>query len=47
MRHSIVRTAGLFGLWLILTSVNPTDIPGVLAAVMADQASLRLLPSGP
>ena len=42
------RTAGLFGLWLILTAADPADLAvGVFAAVAATWVSLRLLPAAP
>jgi multicomponent Na+:H+ antiporter subunit E len=43
----IVRAASLFGLWLLLTGAQPSDlIIGVLAAAAGTWVSLRLMPPG-
>jgi multicomponent Na+:H+ antiporter subunit E len=43
----LARTAGFFAFWVILSGLNPADLPvGVLAAVIATWSSLRLLPPG-
>ncbi len=42
-----MRAIGFFGFWLILSGVQPADLPiGALAAVIATWVSLRLLPPG-
>ena len=47
LRGPLVRTVSLIGFWLILTGFNLADLPaGMLAAVIAAWASLRLLPPG-
>ena len=43
----LARTAGFLAFWVILSGLNPADLPvGVLAAVIATWSSLRLLPPG-
>ncbi len=45
---AVARGALFFGIWLALTGAEPFGMPfGVLAALCATQASLRLLPPGP
>jgi multicomponent Na+:H+ antiporter subunit E len=45
---ALARGALFFGLWLVLTGADPFGLPfGLLAALCATQASLRLLPPGP
>jgi multicomponent Na+:H+ antiporter subunit E len=44
---ALVRATGLFAFWLILTGFKAADlIVGVLAAVLATWASMRLMPRG-
>jgi multicomponent Na+:H+ antiporter subunit E len=46
-RAALVRATGFFLFWLILTGFDAADlIAGVLAAIFATWASLRLLPPG-
>ena len=43
----LARTAGFLAFWVILSGLNPADLPvGALAAVIATWSSLRLLPPG-
>jgi multicomponent Na+:H+ antiporter subunit E len=45
MMHSLARTAGFFGFWVILTGFNVADVlAGIPAAAIAAGVSLRLLP---
>ena len=45
---AVCRAATFFGFWIVLTRAAPDDIPaGLLAAVAASWASLRLLPAEP
>jgi multicomponent Na+:H+ antiporter subunit E len=45
---AVARGALFFGIWLALTGAEPFGLPfGLLAALCATQASLRLLPPGP
>jgi multicomponent Na+:H+ antiporter subunit E len=44
---AVSRAVGFIGLWLVLSGVEPADLPaGVLAVVAATWTSLRLLPPG-
>src|SRR5215469_3909831 len=46
-RPAIIRAAGFFALWTILTGSNPADlVAGVVAAWVANWASLHLMPPG-
>jgi multicomponent Na+:H+ antiporter subunit E len=46
-RPAIIRAAGFFALWTILTGSNPADlVAGVVAAWVATWASLHLMPPG-
>src|SRR5271168_4220876 len=43
----IIRTAGLFAFWLVLSGFKPSDLlVGAVAAVAATWTSLQLLPPG-
>ncbi|MCE2920729.1 MAG: Na+/H+ antiporter subunit E [Roseomonas sp.] len=45
---ALARGAVFFGLWLVLTGAEPLGLPfGLIAALCATYASLRLLPPGP
>ena len=45
---SIFRAAGFFGFWLVLTDADAGDLAaGLVAAVAATWASLRLMPAQP
>jgi multicomponent Na+:H+ antiporter subunit E len=45
---AISRSIGFFGFWLVLTGADPDDLAaGLLAAVAATWASLRLMPAQP
>jgi multicomponent Na+:H+ antiporter subunit E len=45
--RALIRAAGFFGFWLILSGFSLVDLPvGALAAVIATWVSLRLLPPG-
>jgi multicomponent Na+:H+ antiporter subunit E len=45
---AVARGALFFGIWLALTGADPFGLPfGLLAALCATQASLRLLPPSP
>ena len=45
---AVARGALFFGIWLALTGAEPFGLPfGLLAALCATQASLRLLPPSP
>jgi len=45
---AVARGALFFGIWLALTSAEPFGLPfGLLSALCATQASLRLLPPSP
>ncbi len=45
---AISRSIGFFGFWLILTGADPSDlVAGLVAAVAATWASLRLMPVQP
>jgi multicomponent Na+:H+ antiporter subunit E len=45
---AILRAAGLFGFWLVLTGADTGDLAaGLVAAVAATWASLRLMPAQP
>jgi multicomponent Na+:H+ antiporter subunit E len=47
-RHAAGRAVAFFGVWLVLSAADPGAlVPGVLAALAAALASLRLLPPGP
>jgi multicomponent Na+:H+ antiporter subunit E len=47
-RAGLLRGAGFLGLWVVLIGSRPADLaPGLLAAIFATWASLRLLPPGP
>ncbi|MCA3279612.1 MAG: Na+/H+ antiporter subunit E [Roseomonas sp.] len=44
---ALARGAVFFGLWLVLTGADPFGLPfGLIAAICATYASLRLLPPG-
>ena len=44
---AVSRSVAFIGLWLVLSGVEPADLPaGVLAVVAATWTSLRLLPPG-
>jgi multicomponent Na+:H+ antiporter subunit E len=44
----VLRAAGFLGLWLVLSGVDPADLPAAAVAVgAATWASLRLLPPAP
>jgi multicomponent Na+:H+ antiporter subunit E len=44
---SPARAAGFLALWLILSGLNPSDLPtGLIAAAVATLASVHLLPPG-
>ena len=46
-RSAIFRAAGYFGFWLVLTDADSADVAaGLVAAVAATWASLRLMPAG-
>jgi multicomponent Na+:H+ antiporter subunit E len=46
-RAAIPRAVGFLGLWLLLSGVDPADLPAAAVAVVAATwASLRLLPPG-
>jgi len=48
LRPALIRGAGFYVLWVMLTGDNPTDLAaGVVAALAGGWASLRLLPPGP
>ncbi len=43
----LARAGGFFGLWLMISSGSPSDLPiGLAVAASATWASVRLLPSG-
>jgi multicomponent Na+:H+ antiporter subunit E len=43
----LARAGGFFGLWLMISSGSPSDLPiGLAVAAAATWASVRLLPSG-
>ncbi len=45
---AISRSIGFFGFWLVLTGADPSDlVAGLVAAVAATWASLRLMPGQP
>ena len=48
LRPAVTRAVGFLGVWVVLSGYAWVDlVPGVMAALAATWASLRLLPSGP
>jgi multicomponent Na+:H+ antiporter subunit E len=48
LRTALVRASGFFAFWLILTGLRAADlVVGILAAILATWASLRLMPPAP
>ena len=47
LRSSLPRAVGFFAFWLILSGLDPADLPvGALASAIATWTSLRLFPAG-